>query len=137
MNPHDHPKWDQWAAAGMSEDEMRDLIAAEELSIDLSGVVASWEVEGYNPQEEFFDTIIGKANSGIVTADDFRRFIGCTNWMMADDEVCKFIVRRVFDNGRVEIIVGMGPNYRIFKSIYNGVAWHIDADELAIRMEAA
>lgn len=116
--------------------------AAEELR-------ASQEAEGYTPQEDFFDTIIRKAHERPVTAADFEEFIGCRNWLLVDfedmsqtwrkfyhhepvDVVCEFTLRRVFlDRNKVDILVDIGEPF------HGGTSCHIDADELAIRMDAS
>ena len=99
-------------------------------------------------QEYFFNTIIRKAHERVVTADDFRDFVGCHNWLLMEfenmsqsyrnhpmhpkcDVVTGFTLKRVFDNGNVEIIVDIGEPY------HGGTVMHIPADELAIRMDAS
>ena len=126
MNPHDHPKWDLWNAQSLTEAEMRREMEMEE-----------------NGNSYFFNTIVRKAHERPVNTADFEEFIGCQNWLLIEDPehgdeiVCEFVVRRVFDNGRVEILVGYGQNYMVDYNVNNGVAMHIDADELAIRMDAS
>lgn len=98
-------------------------------------------------QEYFFNTIIRKAHERVVNSADFEEFVGCENWLLmdradmhfdwiarndGDDQiVAKFWLRRVFDNGKVEIIADIGA------PLGDWVAMHIDADELAIRMDAS
>lgn len=93
------------------------------------------------PQRYFFDTIIRKAHERVITSADFAEFVGCHNWLLMDcgdgDMIVEFILRRVFDDGKVEILVAIGQNYEITRNVENGVAWHIDADELALRMDAS
>jgi len=93
--------------------------------------------------------IIAIANKRLVTANDFEPYIGCHNWLTMDndslpeqdrvqvgnltmDSVCEFSIRRVFlDNGAggtVEILY-------YTNSHPGGIAYHLSADELAIRME--
>lgn len=33
MNPHEHPKWDQWSAQGLSESEMRAEMLSESANL--------------------------------------------------------------------------------------------------------
>jgi hypothetical protein len=91
--------------------------------------------------EYFANTIIRFACERVITTADFEDFVGCRNWLLVDcgdgDCICEFIVRRIIDNGQIEILVGLGQNYAVTRNVENGVSWHIDADELAIRMEAA
>lgn len=76
-------------------------------------------------QEYFFDTIIRKAYERPITTADFAEFVGCSNWLLVErsdmhfdwqrrhendlfdadcDVVVEFWLRRVFDNGKVEIV---------------------------------
>jgi hypothetical protein len=97
----------------------------------------------------FFNTIVATAMDRPVTAADFAPFVGAKNWLTVDsdnmplsfwarnmdvgircDAVCEFTLRRVFtDNNGVEILV------KIDDLVPDGTLMHLDADELAIRME--
>lgn len=97
--------------------------------------------------DRIYGTIEAIANERVVTADDFVTFVGLSNWLVidaedlpredrnadnfAEDAVCKFTIRRVFvEAGKVEVIY-------FTRSHPEGIAMHLDADELAIRIEAS
>lgn len=118
--------------SAMSDDDL--LRAAEELSIDLSGVGLS-----------FCDHIISIANFRVVTAADFKPFIGQSQWLTIDandlpmvdgieavDAICKFTVDYIdIKRDTVAILVNMGDKRQ------SVVRLSLPADELAIRMEDA
>lgn len=95
-------------------------------------------------QSVFFDHIVVKAHERPLTTDDFKPFIGCHNWMVVDGDdfplgsrfrdggaVCKFKLVRPLNNNMVAILV------HIDDLVPGGTLQHIDADELAIRMDAS
>lgn len=101
--------------------------------------------------DNFYNRIITVANMGVVTAADFVPFIGQTefltlersdmsvHWQRTNPDkfncggvVTKFTVRRVFaDSNVVEIMADIGEPF------HAGTLMHLNADELAIRMEDA
>lgn len=104
------------------------------------------ELRKSDQHKYFFDTIVRIAHERPVTAGDFHDFVGCNNWLLMDrtdmhfdwrernddDQIITaFWLRRVFDSGKVEIVADIGA------PLGDWVAMHIDADELAIRMDAS
>ena len=103
-----------------------------------------------------YEHIVGIANERVVTADDFRPFVGHRNWAVIDGEdlpvcdrtyhpntahdgeggyiaeqaICEIVIRQILNNNRVGIVLHTA-------AYPNGWLMHIDADELAIRIEAS
>lgn len=98
-----------------------------------------------------YDRIVGIAEKRVVVADDFA--IGESNWLLIDHDdipredrearfgegirmrhsgvITRFEIRRIFSGaGKVEILV-------YFPSHPGGIVMHLDADELALRIEAS
>lgn len=137
-------------------DELQKEIEAT--STDLSGVQDKTlhDLLIDDSSEYFYNTIMRLANERTITPDDFSDFVGQTAFLLLDysdmhydfkakirsrnplsegaSVTCEFSVRRTFgDEGKnmVEIIADVGQRTG------DWVLMHLDADELAIRMDAA
>lgn len=93
------------------------------------------------PDPSFFEHIVNLANKRVVMASDFHPFIGAENWLLMDacdlpdddeDMICAFKIRAADSRqNAVAILV------KIHDTVPDGTLMWLDADELAIRMEAS
>lgn len=101
-----------------------------------------------------FETIIRIAHERPVTADDFQPFVHCRNWMLYgednpddatyvyDEAIYEFYLVRILNGNKVAILIPHPHATAIELRAFNddprtGVLMHLDADELAIRMDAS